>query len=86
MEGDASDLEGREREFKRAKTDAVNVQRERAEEAHIRDQGRRMHGEREKAALAKNQATQHIQDSKHPAVDVGGIGELVCVAPWRRVL
>jgi DnaJ family protein C protein 17 len=72
------DLEEREREFKKAKMESVKEQREREEkEAYVRDQGRRMREDREKAALAKDQTTQRIPESKPLATGPEEIGELL---------
>ena len=80
------DLEEREREFKRAKMDTAKEQREREEkEVYIRDQGRRMREEREKAALAKAQATQQIPESKPSAMESEEIGEHIRLSPQQIV-
>ena len=81
------DLEEREREFKRARMDTVKEQREREDkEAYIRDQGRRMREEREKAVLAKDQATQRIPESKPPATGSEEIGEHIRVSLRQSVV
>jgi DnaJ homolog subfamily C member 17 len=80
------DLEEREREFKRAKMESVKEQREREDkEASIRDQGRRMREEREKAALGKGQATQPTPEPKPAEIGSEEIGEIIRTPQDRSV-
>lgn len=81
------DLEEREREFKRAKMETVKEQREREDkETYIRDQGRRMREAREKAVLAKDQATQQNAESQPFAMESEEIGEPIRSSPPQCIL